>query len=110
MVVVSLGQEGALLISSQGQWLGRPPRVEVQSAVGAGDGFVGAMTLALLRGDPHEVALAWASAAGSAALMTPGSELCLRGDVERLRHQVKIEPIDRSSANWSEASPEPRLS
>ncbi|HEY8210951.1 MAG TPA: 1-phosphofructokinase family hexose kinase [Myxococcaceae bacterium] len=94
VLAVSMGSEGAILTSSSGQWLGVPPKVEARSAVGAGDSFVGAMTLSLLRGEPHDVALAWASAAGAAALLAPGTELCSRADAERLRSQVKVTPVE----------------
>jgi 6-phosphofructokinase 2 len=94
IIVVSMGGEGAVLTSSSGQWLAVPPTVEARSAVGAGDSFVAAMTLSLLRGEAHDVALAWGTAAGAAALLTPGTGLCIRRDVERLRSQVKVDRIE----------------
>jgi 6-phosphofructokinase 2 len=94
VLAVSMGSEGAILTASSGQWLGVPPKVDARSAVGAGDSFVAAMTLSLLRGEPPEVALAWASAAGAAALLAPGTDLASRADVERLRPQVKVTPVD----------------
>lgn len=94
VIVVSMGKEGALLTSSAGQWLAAPPRIEARSAVGAGDSFVAAATLALLRGDSHDRALAYGSAAGAAALLAPGTEVCSKDVVERLLPQVRLERIE----------------
>ena len=52
------------------------PKVEARSAVGAGDAFVGAMTLALSRGRPIEDALMFATAAGAATALTPVAKVC----------------------------------
>lgn len=93
VLVVSMGGEGAIMTAASGQWRALPPRVEARSAVGAGDSFVAAMTLALVRGDGLETAMSWATAAGAAALLTPGTELCLRADVERLRSAVTFVPV-----------------
>jgi 6-phosphofructokinase 2 len=63
--------------------------VETRSSVGAGDSFVAGMTLGLARGlQPHE-AFRWGIACGTAALITEGTDLCRRMDVERLLSQVQ---------------------
>lgn len=83
-VVVTLGAEGAILVTEEGaQHLTSPP-VEARSAVGAGDSFVGALTLALDRGADLEEACRYGIAAGAAAVMTPGTELCRKRDVEAI--------------------------
>lgn len=55
----------------------------VRSAVGAGDSMVAGLVVGLLRGRSLRDALALGIAAGSAALLTPGSQVCRRDDVER---------------------------
>jgi 6-phosphofructokinase 2 len=60
----------------------------MHSAVGAGDSFVAGMTLGLVRGRNVREALRLAVAAGTAAVMTMGTELCCRDDVERLDDQL----------------------
>jgi 6-phosphofructokinase 2 len=60
------------------------------SAVGAGDSFVGALAWSLASGHDLEEAFRYALAAGSAALLTPGTELCRRDDVEGLHEQVEL--------------------
>lgn len=84
MLAVSFGHEGALLATRAGLTRLRPPPVKARSAVGAGDSFVGGMTFALTEGRPPEDAFRLGLAAGSAAVLTPGTELCRRDDVWRL--------------------------
>ena len=59
-----------------------------RSAVGAGDSMVGAIVLRLARGSELREAVRFGMAAGAAAMMTPGTELCRREDVERLYAQI----------------------
>ncbi len=84
IVAVTMGHEGAILASREATLLRRPPPVPVVSATGAGDSFVGAMTLALAEGRPVVQAFLLGMAAGSASVMLPGTDLCRRADVERL--------------------------
>jgi 6-phosphofructokinase 2 len=88
VVVVSLGGDGAFLDTGAGTVRLRTPKVAVKSAVGAGDSFVGGMTVGLARGMPIESAFAVGVAAGTATVLTAGSELCRRADVERLYHDL----------------------
>ncbi len=78
-----LGARGALLVASGIEERLAPIPVTPRSAVGAGDSMVGATTLALARGWPLRYAARYGLAAGAATLMTPGTELCRREDVER---------------------------
>lgn len=89
LLVVSMGADGALLTAREGQFRAVPPPVATHSSVGAGDSFVGGMTLGLARGLPPEEAFRWGIACGTAALLTEGTELCRREDIERLLPQVQ---------------------
>lgn len=89
VVVLSLGADGALLVTAEGHERYPAIDVPVQSAVGAGDSMVGALTLGLVRGLPLGAAVCFGMAAGAATLMTPGTELCRREDVERLFAQMR---------------------
>ena len=84
IVAVTLGERGALIISKDEAWRAATPPVEARSAVGAGDSFVGAITLAIAQGRPLDAALAYGVAAGTAAVLSPGAELSRVEDVERL--------------------------
>ncbi len=82
LLAVTMGHEGALLAQESGTLRLPALKADVRSAVGAGDSFVAAMTLALARGAAPEEAFRWGIAAGTAAVQTPGTGLCRRGDVE----------------------------
>lgn len=84
MVAVTMGHEGAVLSSREATLFRAPPPVPVRSATGAGDSFVGAMTLALAEGRSARAAFLIGMAAGSATVQHPGTGLCRRADVERL--------------------------
>jgi 6-phosphofructokinase 2 len=83
-VVVSLGEDGAVLVTKDIAKHFPAPDVRAQSTVGAGDSMVGAMVLALEKGWSIVDAVRYGVAAGSATIMTPGTELCHKSDVERL--------------------------
>jgi 6-phosphofructokinase 2 len=81
-VALTLGEHGALLVTATQAWRAQPMAIEVLSAVGAGDSFLGGMVSALASGKALEQAFRVAVAAGSAAVLSPGTELCREQDVE----------------------------
>ncbi len=87
-VIVSLGAAGAALATRAEYVHLRAPIVPIRSKVGAGDSMVGGLVLALAQGRSLLDAARFAVAAGSAAVMTPGTQLCRKADVERLVAQV----------------------
>lgn len=89
VVVVSRGGGGAYVAGREVEAAHvRAPTVPVRSTVGAGDSMVGGMVVALARGWEPADAARFGVAAGTAAVMTPGSELCRRDDTERLYAQM----------------------
>jgi len=80
-IAVTLGADGAILVGADS--IHRVPAIEVpvKSAVGAGDSFVAAMTWSLAEGHEIGEAFRFGLAAGAAAVMTSGTELCRRADV-----------------------------
>jgi len=84
VLVISLGAAGALAVSEDFVEHILPPTVPIVSKVGAGDSMVAGIALSLARGNPLRESLLFGVAAGSAAVMTPGTELCRREDAERL--------------------------
>ena len=83
MVVVTLGDAGAILASEAGVLRRQAPPAEVHSAVGAGDAFLAAMVLALAHGAAPEDALDWGLAAGAVAIAGIGTARVTRSAVER---------------------------
>jgi 6-phosphofructokinase 2 len=93
IVALTLGEEGSLLITRNAAWRAIAPEVKSVSAVGAGDSFLGAVVATLARDGSLEEALAQGVAAGTAAVLTPGTALCDRKDVERLRKEISVEQL-----------------
>ncbi|MCB1495467.1 MAG: hexose kinase [Bauldia sp.] len=89
IVAVTMGSAGAVVASTRGTFHIPPMKVDVKSAVGAGDSFVGAMTLALADQRPVEDAAILGAAAGTAAVITPGTRLCIREDIFRIYDQLR---------------------
>ncbi len=89
IVAVTLGRDGAVLVAKDGTWRLKAPPVETRSAVGAGDSFVAAIAVAIARGWPLDSAFAYAVAAGTAAVLSPGAELARSADVERLYETLR---------------------
>lgn len=92
-VALTLGHRGALLVTRDGAWRAEPLAIKPASTVGAGDSFLGAMVWALASGRPLNEAFRYGVAAGSAALLAPGTELCHARDVHDLLNRVVIEPV-----------------
>lgn len=88
-VIVTLGSEGAILASAEGQFRFRPPQVEVRSATGAGDSFVGALCLALARDWSLVEACRYGVAAAAAAVTTEATELAHKNDIEEIYNRMK---------------------
>jgi 6-phosphofructokinase 2 len=84
IVVVSLGAEGALLITENLSIRFMPPQVKKLSTVGAGDSMVAGIVYALSKRWSVTKAVQYGVACGTAATMNPGTELCHLHDVEGL--------------------------
>lgn len=97
IVALTLGEDGALLVTAEQAWRAMPPEIEPVSTVGAGDSFLGGLVAALAQGKPLEEAFRVAVAAASAAVLTPGTGLCQPADVKRLLPQVKIREVETVS-------------
>lgn len=93
VVALSLGAEGALLVTAGFALRAPPVQVEVGTTIGAGDSFVAGLVFALDRGEPLAEAFRTGMAAGAAALLRDGTTLCRAEDVARLRGLVTIEPV-----------------
>lgn len=61
-----------------------PPTVPKVSAVGAGDSMVGGILKAFADGMLPSIAVKYGVAAGTAAVMTEGSQLCNKKDTEKI--------------------------
>lgn len=87
-VAVTLGHEGAVLAHAEGVEHHPGLAVTVRSATGAGDSFVAGMVHGFLRGEQATGAFRWGLAAGTAAVLNPGTDLAHPDDVARLRAEL----------------------
>jgi 6-phosphofructokinase 2 len=106
-VAVTMGHEGALLAQRSGTLSLPAVQVEVKSAVGAGDSFLAGMTFALACERGLEDAFRYGIAAGTAAVLTPGTDLCHRDDVERM-YALVVHDGTQSQASTTAITPAPR--
>ncbi len=92
-VIVSMGGEGALLLTDQGCWHARPPKVNVVSTVGAGDSMVAGWISATLQGLAPDQVLRLATASAAARVSHPDGQLH-RAGLEKLAATVALEVIE----------------
>ena len=90
-VALTLGGQGAILATAAGAWRAWPLPITPVSAVGAGDSFLAALLCALAAGASHPEAFRHGVAAGSAALLSPGTQLCQPEMVRELLGHVVID-------------------
>ena len=88
VVVLSLGEEGALLATAEGSERFAAIPVAVRSTIGAGDSMLAGIVLGLSRSLALNQAIRFGMVAGAAALLGSGTALCRFADVERLYAQM----------------------
>lgn len=84
IVVVSLGPQGAVLVTKDAYEFVPAPNVVKRSTVGAGDSMVGGMVWALSQNKSLKEVIRWGVACGSAATMNEGTQLFKGEDAKRL--------------------------
>ncbi|MEO0032320.1 MAG: hypothetical protein RIS94_2078 [Pseudomonadota bacterium] len=91
IVATTLGHEGAVLAHADGTLYAPALSIDPQSTVGAGDSFLAAMVHALASGFSSEEAFRHGVAAGSAAVLRPGTDLSRPADIEALLPSVRLD-------------------
>ncbi|WP_370311491.1 1-phosphofructokinase family hexose kinase [Sagittula sp.] len=84
IVIIARGKDGSVMAGPDGLWHTSAANDVVVSAIGAGDSFVGGFTMSLAQGHPAPEALRRGAAAAAAAVMSPGTQLCLPEDYKLL--------------------------
>lgn len=97
VVVVSLGPQGAMLVTRDNIEYAPAPTVHRKSTVGAGDSMVAGMVLSLAQGKPLTHAVMYGVAAGTAATMNEGTELCKKEDTEKLYQWIRSKVPEKSA-------------
>lgn len=90
LIVVSMGQNGALAVRGSEEFLVKPPVVTVGSTVGAGDTMVAGLAVGLARGLDLAETMRLSAAAAAAAVALPGTQAATLQSVKNLLKQVQI--------------------
>ncbi len=90
VVMVSRGAQGVVVLGPGERYRAKPPAVKVRSTVGAGDSTVAGFVFTHAAGKGLEECARIATAAGTAATLAPGNQLCRVDDVRRLALKVKV--------------------
>jgi 6-phosphofructokinase 2 len=105
ILILTFGEGGAVALSAGETLRATPPKVEVQSKVGAGDSFVGGLVLKLANGASLREACFYAVAAAASAVTSPATELCDAVQTERYfsmilqQDEPNQSPRNRSGVN-----------
>jgi 1-phosphofructokinase len=93
MVVVSMGAEGAVFVRGSDAVFARPPKVTVQSTVGAGDAMVSGTVTGLVRGLPTAEVAPLATACSAVKIARVGPEL----DAAAVQETARAVEVERLS-------------
>ena len=93
VVIVSLGEFGALCVCNEGRFRITPPRVNVKNTVGAGDSLVGGFAYSLYKGKPIVEAVKFGVACGTATVIEEGTKLCQPEKVKELLDLISVEKL-----------------
>lgn len=93
LVIISLGEKGALFITSDHIYRGSGIKVDVKATVGAGDSMLAGICYGLHKNIPLEKTIALAIATSAAKVMTPGTQPAELSLIQKLTKQVIIEEI-----------------
>lgn len=89
-VLVSLGHEGALLISEEEVWKGCPPKLEIVNTVGSGDSMVGALAVGLQQQIAPEQLLRSAIAVSAANTLTEKTGEVRKEDISSIYNRTQV--------------------
>lgn len=93
IVVISRGEDGAVLACADGVLVGESAPVEAKSTIGSGDSFSAGMLWAMEDGQSIEEAFRWGLAAGAATATTNGMEIAHRKVIELLHRHTQVRVV-----------------
>ncbi|MBM6618922.1 1-phosphofructokinase [Bacillus suaedaesalsae] len=91
-IIISMGGQGAVLVSHHMVVTAQVPKGEVKNSVGAGDSTVAGFLAALTLGETFEHAFRFGVASGTATAFS--ADLCEKKDVEKILLQIEIEVVE----------------
>lgn len=94
-VAVSLGKDGAVIVTKDGVYQGMPPKITPVNTVGCGDSMVAAFAVGLARNYNVEECLKYAISVASANALTMETGNYKEEDRERIFAEVTVQTIER---------------
>lgn len=101
-ILVSMGSQGAVLLTEKEAWYAPAVPVTVCSTVGAGDTMAAAYALSSMRGGMPKERLLFATAAAAGAVTTQGTRPPSLELVTQLKERVYVVPVMKSIAEFTE--------
>ncbi|WP_163536333.1 1-phosphofructokinase [Gracilibacillus sp. YIM 98692] len=92
-VVISLGEKGALVVSEEGLFHGKPPRISPVNTVGSGDSMVAALAVGLKRNYSIEDMLKYAISVSTANALTMTTGSFKEEDRKKLYDQINVKRL-----------------
>jgi tagatose 6-phosphate kinase len=102
LAVVTDGARQVAAADAERAWRATVPRVDAVNAVGSGDAFDAGVSLALLDGEPIEVALARGVAAGSANALALTAGMPDPAVARELERDVTVVEVGRETSAWDD--------
>ena len=90
-MAISMGPDGAIIVTKDEYYHIPSPSVIVKSTVGAGDSMVAGIVYGLTNNWNWKDTVSYGVACGTAATLNEGTQLCKKEDVERLFAEIKKE-------------------
>ncbi len=92
-VVISLGEDGALMVCPEGVFSGKPPKLKIVNAVGCGDSMVAGFACSFQRNYTVEDSLRFAVAISAANALTARTGSFQEEDLKNLLQEVRIQRL-----------------
>lgn len=89
-VMISMGEQGAILVCNEGAFVATAPSIQVESTIGAGDSAVAGFLVAASSSNPPDECLKTAVAYGSAACMQKGTKAPKKDDIRTLLKEITV--------------------
>jgi 1-phosphofructokinase family hexose kinase len=93
IVAISLGGDGALIVTQKEAWRGMVPSIEGEHTIGAGDSMVAGLIMGIVQDKPLEELFKIGLACGLSAVMNEGPGLCEPETFNEALSLIKIERI-----------------
>jgi 6-phosphofructokinase 2 len=96
-VLVSMGADGIVLVGEGRRYLATPPKVDVVNTIGLGDSAVAGFVYGLATGLAPKECLIYATAAGTATALKPGTARANKQDVLEMLPRIIFKDLSRSN-------------